>query len=216
MNQVDSRIDRTGAASEGCQERGVTAMMPLDTDPTTPGLRAGRARAQAEGMAVLIQVPRIDEPRGRVRAWRLEDAGRTARPAWIGASRATPAGSFRTAARPRKRLRRGVRRAGWSLLVLVAMAGTFTMGWTTRGIGSPRPPLLRTAILAHDAAEHAPPLRTSASLSDARPAVGEAEAESLATGPALDAPVADADVPVVFPGYLLPDNNREEPAHEGS
>jgi hypothetical protein len=96
------------------------------------------------------------------------------------------------------------------------MAGTFTMGWTTRGIGSPRLPLLRTAAFARDAAERTLPLREGAPLSDVPPAVGEAEAESVATGPALDAPVADADVPVVFPGYLLPDNNREEPAHEGS
>jgi hypothetical protein len=27
---------------------------------------------------------------------------------------------------------------------------------------------------------------------------------------------SDADPPVVFPGYLLPDDNHEEPAHEGS
>jgi hypothetical protein len=26
----------------------------------------------------------------------------------------------------------------------------------------------------------------------------------------------DAEAPVVFPGYLLPDDNREEPAHGGS
>jgi hypothetical protein len=27
---------------------------------------------------------------------------------------------------------------------------------------------------------------------------------------------SDSDPPVVFPGYLLPDDNHEEPAHEGS
>jgi len=27
---------------------------------------------------------------------------------------------------------------------------------------------------------------------------------------------ADSETPVVFPGYLLPDDTREEPAHEGS
>ena len=36
------------------------------------------------------------------------------------------------------------------------------------------------------------------------------------SGPPLGAPVADAEVPVVFPGYVLPDDSREEPAHEGS
>ena len=179
-------------------------MMRLDSDPMTPGLRTGRG--QADAMPLLIQVPRVDDPHGRVRVWHPEAAGHV-RPTWRG-----PSGTFRAAGRPRRRLRRGVRRAGWSLLVLVAMAGTFTMGWTTRGIGSPRLPLLRTAALARDGAG----LRECAPLSDVPPAVREAEAESVATGPALDAPVADADVPVVFPGYLLPDNNREEPAHEGS
>src|SRR5262249_19723546 len=158
----------------------------------------------------LIRVPRVDDPHGRVRVWHPEAAARV-RPTWRG-----PSGDFRAAGRPRRRLRRGVRRAGWSLLVLVAMASTFTMGWTTRGLGSARLPWLRTAALARDAAEPAPPLRGGAPPSDLPPVVGGAEAESLATGPALDAPVADADVPVVFPGYLLPDNNREEPAHEGS
>jgi hypothetical protein len=27
---------------------------------------------------------------------------------------------------------------------------------------------------------------------------------------------SDGEAPVVFPGYLLPDDNHEEPAHEGS
>jgi len=32
----------------------------------------------------------------------------------------------------------------------------------------------------------------------------------------LGAPVADGEVPVIFPGYVLPDDNLEEAAHEGS
>ena len=38
----------------------------------------------------------------------------------------------------------------------------------------------------------------------------------LSIEPAVAAPVADAEVPVVFPGYVLPDDSLEEPAHEGS
>src|SRR5262249_44998221 len=113
-----------------CQEREVTAMMRLDSKPITPGLRTGRG--QADTMPLLIQVPRVDDPHGRDRFWHPAAAGRVC-PTWRG-----PSGTFRAVGRPRRRLRRGVRRAGWSLLVLVAMAGTFTMGWTTRGIGSPR------------------------------------------------------------------------------
>jgi hypothetical protein len=163
-------------------------------------------------MAILIQVPRVDEPLERVRAWRLEEAGR-ARPAWCGPSWSNPARGANVAARPRRRLRRGVRRAGWSLLVLISMAGTFAMGWTTRG-GSPRPPVLSTTALVADgeATFRTPGSRERPS---AHP-VPEAEGDAFAIGPALGAPVADAEIPVVFPGYVLPDDNREEPAHEGS
>jgi hypothetical protein len=188
----------------------VTAMMRLDTDPTTPGLRSGRG--QADEMAILIQVPRLDEPLERVRAWRLEEAGR-ARPAWCGPSGSNPARSLRAAARPRRRLRRGVRRAGWSLLILISMAGTFTVGWTTRG-GFPRPPVLSTAALVGDG--EAPRLTPGSHERLSGHPVPEAEGDAFAIGPALGAPVADAEVPVVFPGYVLPDDNREEPAHEGS
>ena len=180
-------------------------MMRLDTKPMTPGLRAGRG--QADEMPLLIQVPRFDEPHGRAGFWRTRDAGH-GRQAWPDSSR-----TFRPAGR--RRLRRGVRRAGWSLLVLAAMAGTFTMGWTTRG-GSAGLPLLRTAALARGDGTLASPRAGRDRLSDVAAAVAELEADALVTGPALDAPVADAEVPVVFPGYLLPDNNREEPAHEGS
>jgi hypothetical protein len=106
-----------------------------------------------------------------------------------------------------------VRRAGCSLLILISMAGTFTMGWTTRG-GSPRPPVLSTTARVGDAET---PLLTPGSRErpSVRPAL-EAEGDAFAIGPALGAPVADAEIPVVFPGYVLPDDNREEPAHEGS
>ncbi len=34
--------------------------------------------------------------------------------------------------------------------------------------------------------------------------------------PVIGPPVADMEVPVIFPGYVLPDDSREEPAHAGS
>jgi hypothetical protein len=39
---------------------------------------------------------------------------------------------------------------------------------------------------------------------------------SISIEPAALAPYADAESPVVFPGYLLPDDGCEEPAHAGS
>lgn len=181
-------------------------MMRLDTDPTTMVPRAGRVKAA--GVPLLIQVPRVDEPREPVRFWR---------PARV-SSRSIPIGRFRTTARPRRRLRRGVRRAVGSLLVLAAMAGTFALGWTTRGGGIPRLAVPRIAVLDRDAVGRAAALADGEGLSAQAPTSAEAEpgADAFATGPALDAPVADAEVPVIFRGYLLPDNSREEPAHEGS
>jgi hypothetical protein len=38
----------------------------------------------------------------------------------------------------------------------------------------------------------------------------------LSTEPMVAAPAAEAEVPIVFPGYVLPDDTFEEPAHEGS
>ena len=45
--------------------------------------------------------------------------------------------------------------------------------------------------------------------------IADAERDSGSAGPILGAPVLDAEVPVVFPGYLLPDNSRGESANEG-
>ena len=186
-------------------------MMRLETDPMTPGQTSGRA--PSHGMPMLIQVPRVDVPHERVRSWRPGAASRVLS-SRRGPSLTGEAGYARAAVRPRRRLRRGVRRAGWSLLVVAAMAGTFTVGWTSRGGGLPLSPLLGRTTLVRDGARPARAPEEGARPSEAGPAI--VEAEPFAVMPALSAPVADAEVPVVFPGYLLPDNNREEPAHEGS
>jgi hypothetical protein len=92
------------------------------------------------------------------------------------------------------------------------MAGTIAMSRTTRG-GDPRPPVPGTGAFGRDAGG---PLATPGHRE--RPSdlsVPEAGPDAFALGPALGAPVADAEIPVVFPGYVLPDDKREEPAHEG-
>ena len=38
----------------------------------------------------------------------------------------------------------------------------------------------------------------------------------LSIEPAVTAPGTDAEVPVVFPGYVLPDDSLEDSTHEGS
>jgi hypothetical protein len=55
-----------------------------------------------------------------------------------------------------------------------------------------------------------------------RASLGAARAErerptiSISIEPATLAPYAEAESPVVFPGYLLPDDSGEEPVHAGS
>ncbi|MHC5543724.1 hypothetical protein ACYOEI_36320 [Singulisphaera rosea] len=39
---------------------------------------------------------------------------------------------------------------------------------------------------------------------------------SMSIEPAVLAPVVEVEPPVVFPGYLLPDDDSEEPSHAGS
>jgi hypothetical protein len=91
------------------------------------------------------------------------------------------------------------------------MAGPFTLGWASRGGGASGLPLLRTAALDREAVGRVPDSKGHDWSSPA-----EADAGAVATAPVLAAPVADTEVPVIFRGYLLPDNNREESAHEGS
>jgi hypothetical protein len=46
--------------------------------------------------------------------------------------------------------------------------------------------------------------------------VGSRPTISISIEPAALAPYAEAESPVVFPGYLLPDDGGEGPAHAGS
>jgi hypothetical protein len=185
-----------------CPERGVTVMTQLDTEPMTHGLRAGRSNSDA--MAVLIRVPRVDEPCDRVRTWRAEEAARF-RPAMSAQAR-------RSGTRPRRRLRREVRLAAMWILALATLGVAFTMGWMTRGTGP-----LDLRVLTASAQVHHPRGPSRAPEGIERPDDGpQGESDTIAIGPAIGAPVADAEVPVVFPGYLLPDDSLQEPAHEGS
>lgn len=83
------------------------------------------------------------------------------------------------------------------------MAGLFAIGWRPRDGGLPQ-----LAIPADGATVAV--ARADDTISPVL--------ESPSAEPDLGAPVAEVEPPVVFPGYLLPDNHRgrEEPTHEGS
>ncbi len=173
-------------------------MTHLDTEPTTARLRTSRVRGEL--VPLLIQVPRIEtEHRHRGRGGRAEPVGRN-HPRR--ANRPGQAGGY---PRPRRRLRREIRVAGCWILAVAAMGGTFTMGWMSRGAGAIQPTTRIAAVPAW---------------ADARPSFEPAAVDLPAAIEAAEAvpsdSVRDADVGVILPGYLLPDDSREEPADEGS
>lgn len=88
---------------------------------------------------------------------------------------------------------------------MAAMGGTFTMGWMSRGARAV-PPAARIAA--------------APAWGDGRPSFESTAADIPAAIEAVEAvptdSVRDADVSVILPGYLLPDDSREESAHEGS
>ncbi|MDR3634281.1 MAG: hypothetical protein P4L84_10800 [Isosphaeraceae bacterium] len=113
-------------------------------------------------------------------------------------SRPSSRRSTRATARPRRRLRREVR---WALYVMLAAL----------------PPVL--SALAYWEGRHAALLEIRAPHSvDAAPeAAPEPEPLppriSLSIEPAVPLPPAEPAAPVIIPGYLLPDDGLEEPAH---
>lgn len=90
---------------------------------------------------------------------------------------------------------------------MAAMGGTFTMGWMSRGARAVQPAARIAAVPAWG--DGRPSLESAAT--DLPAAI---EAVDVEAGPPDS--VRDADVSVILPGYLLPDDSREESAHEGS
>jgi hypothetical protein len=165
-------------------------MTHLDTEPTTASLRTNRVRGEL--VPLLIQVPRIEPARRHRqprRANRLDQA----------------LGSPRPGRRPRRRLRREIRVAGCWILAMAAMGGTFTMGWMSRGAGATQPTARIAAV---------PAWGDTCPSREPDPADLPAAIEAVEAHPSDS--VRDAEVGVILPGYLLPDDSREESADEGS
>jgi hypothetical protein len=92
--------------------------------------------------------------------------------------------------------------AGYGVLVLA------TMAWVAPHLRSLGPRLLP---LPHaDGAGAIPSGLGASGVAGFRPTI------SISIEPAALVPYAGAESPVVFPGYLLPDDGGEEPAHAGS
>lgn len=172
-------------------------MSQVELLPTSRALRWERRAAGRP--AVLIEVPAVTlrEPH---RAARQRSALTTPRE--------------QQARRPKRRLRREVRWAAYALLLAAPIASAGSLGWANRGS--------RTAGGAISVPE--------ATARSGLPRVGELP-QSRGSDPIrrgafprvvvlsiepTTLPESEAEGPVAFPGYLLPDDTFEEVAHEGS
>src|SRR5271166_5332677 len=133
-----------------------------------------------------------------------------------GATATTP--RLRQVRRPRRRLRRQVRVAGYTLLGLLPLLLAWSHWTDARSIQHPGSRLLLLPSHRHRSGRAAPDGGTKP---EAWNSASAAATTSLApvllsiepVGTAVD---SDTETPVVFPGYLLPDDHHEEPVHEGS
>jgi hypothetical protein len=122
----------------------------------------------------------------------------------------------RTARRVRRRLRREVRFASFALLALVPIASVCTLGWSNRpdrilacSIPDPQqitPDSHALADIARIGVEYQSPQST----------ISSPGAVALSVDPAVVVPGIGSEALVIVPGYVLPDDSREDSVHEGS
>jgi hypothetical protein len=102
--------------------------------------------------------------------------------------------------RARRRVRREVRTAGYCVMAIM------TLTWLPQILLGRGPTMTPQSVSS----------RTGRGNNYAAFAAAPAPAISISIEPAGLAPYIDAESPVVFPGYLLPDDGCEEKAHAGS
>jgi hypothetical protein len=171
-------------------------MSQADTLSTMPAIRSFRAVPLS--LDVLIEVPELKGIR--------PSHGKT-QPLW------RTKGSRPSLRRSRRRLRREVRVAGCAIMVLMPIVSACTMGWSSRPNRVVACSIADTTAEKNHLAASADRVRASEPGTDGLGATG---AVVLSTEPAGLVPGNDTEVPVVFPGYLLPDDSLEDSAHEGS
>jgi hypothetical protein len=119
--------------------------------------------------------------------------------------------------RPRRRLRREVRVAGCALLAFMPLVGVCMLGWPGRSSELLAASISDATARLHG--QHAAPERGGRAWpanSRVVEQLGRPSVVVLSIEPAVVAPESDTEVPVVLPGYLLPDDSLEESSHAGS
>jgi hypothetical protein len=159
----------------------------------------------SDALPILIEVPRLGAVGRKNRVRHTE-------PAHQGEWR--PSMGHR---RPRRRLRRHVRLSACAFLGLAPLASAACFAWSghasaanpARAVASEKSPLTRVCLLEPGYEDGLLDRGPTAPLGPGHGALLSIEAASPAPSPeAVDS--------VTLPGYLLPDNSREEPSHEGS
>jgi hypothetical protein len=106
------------------------------------------------------------------------------------------------------------------VLTLAALAGVCALGGSSRGyqrLGLPVLSMVVQAAQGEDLNGARTPDRPEGNGRAAEPTIPAPSVAVLSIEPTTPAaPGVDAEVPVVFPGYVLPDDSLEVPAHEGS
>src|SRR5262249_22799329 len=148
-----------------------------------------REPARACSIAVLIEVPEVKGLRSNGLETTISSLQYCGRP---------------PERRPRRRLRRQVRIAGCALLTLV---GACFLSWSGHATRAPALPVL--SPVARIGASDNVPVANEPELPDrqADASIGAPRAVVLSIEPTTVAPGAEAEVPVVFPGYVLPDDS---------
>ena len=178
-------------------------MSQTHTYRMTARTRAGRS--PVVDLAVLIEVPQVAAPRARHTS--------------MSSSRESWRASTLRRHRPRRRLRRSVRLAGWSVLAMLPILGGGALGWASlasRAVNLPAWSELTEAgnptsndLVGMIGSRRPVVVPTEASIDNSSVVVESIE-------PTIGAPIVETEVSVIFPGYLLPDDSREEAANEGS
>jgi hypothetical protein len=152
-------------------------------------------------LAVLITVPKV-----KVRS--RTERSQVARPHMRITRHATR--------RIRRRIRRKVRVVGFVLLALVPITSACTLGWSNRPdrilACSISDPLQATA----NSDNSADILQLAQRYQSPQPTIASLGIVTLSSEPAVTIPEPIVEAPVIFPGYVLPDDTREDSLHEGS
>jgi len=166
-------------------------------------------RSVRDSLPVLIEVPATTVP--RISRCRSRSSSGTRRwSSYVVAPR--PASRRRT-----RRLRREVRTAARVVTLGIAMCLVWGFGSSSPGT----PVLAMQFPQSTDQAgqiwvDHAPAERPAQVVAPTPKSDDDSQIVMLSAEPALTTPRPDAEVPVVLPGYVLPDDSREESSHEGS